>query len=275
MSGRRMVNQKDIDNFMQWVAQAPLSALLLDYDGTLAPFSVDRRQALPYEGVVTLLQEIIDTGHTRVVMITGRDAREIGPLLGLSSTLEVWGSHGLQRLRSDGTCEMPDVPPKVAQVLEEAAGWLEYQGLQSMAETKPGSIAVHWRGLSETERTELCGRIATGWFPIAARGSLKLLEFDGGVEMRMPDLDKGDAVRTVAEEVGPDVPIAYLGDDATDEQAFRALRDRGLTVLVRPKQRKSAAQVWLRPPEELREFLLRWREATRTAPLMQSATYCR
>ena len=168
---------------------------------------------------------------------------------------------------------MPDVPPRVAQTLEDAKRWLGYQGLQELAESKPGSIAVHWRALEEAEAAELRGRILVGWFPIALRESLKLLEFDGGVEMRMPDLDKGDAVRTVLGELGIGVPVAYLGDDVTDEHAFRAMGASGLTVLVRPKYRKTAARVWLRPPDELLEFLTQWLRATETTPLARRATH--
>src|SRR5262249_22176174 len=121
--------------------------------------------------------------------------------------------------------------------------------------------------------SKLRGRVLLGWFPIAERGCLRLLEFDGGVEMRMPDLDKGDAVRIILSEEDPGVPIAYLGDDATDEHAFRALGRNGVSVRVRTKQRRPAAQVWMKPPEELMEFLSRWIEATQTSQLSQSATY--
>jgi trehalose 6-phosphate phosphatase len=65
-------------------------------------------------------------------------------------------------------------------------------------------------------------------------------------------------VRTILSEVGPDVPVAYLGDDSTDEDAFRVLNDRGLTVLVRPTYRFTAAQMWLRPPDELIQFFTDW-----------------
>jgi len=265
--------EEKVEEFLSQVARAPLSALLLDYDGTLAPFSVDRQQAVPYAGLPALLQRIVDTARTRLVIVTGRDAREIGPLLDLQPSLEVWGSHGLQRLKPDGTCEMPQIPLRVAQTLEEARQWLTYQGLQDIAEFKPGSVAVHWRALEETAATLLRGRILLGWFPIAERGSLQLLEFDGGVEIRMADLDKGDAVRTVMEEVGDDIPVAYLGDDATDERAFRALGESGLTILVRPQQRRTSAQIWLKPPHELLDFLNRWWEAVKITPLARSATY--
>lgn len=268
-----MSPQENVDQFLKCVAKAPGSVLLLDYDGTLAPFTVNRQRALPYPGVVDLLQRIIDDGHTRIVIVTGRDAREIDPFLGLRPAPEVWGSHGLQRLRADGSCEMPEIPADVEEVLGYARRWLDYHGFGHLAERKPGSIAVHWRGLADSEAEELRGRILMGWFPIADRAALRLLEFDGGVEMRMADLDKGGAIRTVLKEVEPDVPAAYLGDDITDERAFRALGSRGLSILVRSKFRRTAAQAWLRPPEELLDFLSRWHRATETTQLARSATY--
>jgi trehalose 6-phosphate phosphatase len=268
-----MLHQQNIEEFLESVSRARHSVLLLDYDGTLAPFSVDRQRAVPYPAVRDLLQQIIDTGRTRLVIITGRDAHEIDPFLRLRPAPEIWGSHGLQRLLPDGTCDMPEIPPAVAEVLGDAQRWLEYQGLHHLAETKPGSIAVHWRALEQPAAEELRGRIIVGWFPIAERASLKLLEFDGGVEMRMPDLDKGDAVRTVLREIGPKVPAAYLGDDITDERAFRAIASRGLGILVRPTFRRTAAQAWLKAPEQLRDFLSRWLAATETTQLTRSATY--
>lgn len=265
--------QETVDGFLEAVGKASRSALLLDYDGTLAPFSVDRQGAFPYPGLTHLLQQIVDTGRTRLVIVTGRDAREIDPFLCLSPPPEVWGSHGLQRLLPNGSCEMPDIPVAVADVLGDARRWLDYQGLHHLAEVKPGSIAVHWRALEPADADELRGKILVGWFPIADRACLKLLEFDGGVEMRMPDLDKGDAVRTVLKETSPNAPIAYLGDDLTDERAFRALGSRGLGILVRTKPRRTAAQVWLKPPDELLDFLKRWLAATETTQLARSATY--
>ncbi len=262
---------EEVEHFLRGVAHARRSALLLDYDGTLAPFSVDRKQAVPYAGVTRFLQSILDAGRTRVVIVSGRDAREIGPLLGLEPSPEIWGAHGLQRLRPDGSCEMPKIPVAVSQALDDARRWLNYQGLEELAELKPGSIAVHWRSLSETAAAELRSRILLGWFRMAERNSLKLLEFDGGVELRMPDLDKGDAVRTILREVGPDVPVAYLGDDATDEHAFEALTGRGLTALVRPTRRRTSAQVWFKPPEDVLEFLSCWEVATAGSPKSQSA----
>ncbi len=261
MSGT--ANRIEVEQFMNAVAESQVSALLLDYDGTLAPFCLNRQQAVPYPGVTALLQEIIDDGRTRVVIITGRSAHEVIQLLAVHPSPEIWGCHGLERLRPDGTCETPRVEEPVVQALAEADRWLRDQGLHNRAEFKTGAVAIHWRGLDQATAAKIRGQVLLGWLPIAQSTPMELLEFDGGVEMRMPGRDKGDAVRTILDEMRPEVPVAYLGDDATDERAFLALETRGLSVLVRPEWRKTAAALWIKPPEGLREFLTRWLQACR------------
>lgn len=259
----RTVNPIEVEQFMESVAQSQVSALLLDYDGTLAPFCLNRRQALPYPGVTALLEEIIANGRTRVVIVTGRNAHEVIPLLAVHPCLEIWGCHGLERLRPDGNCETPRVEEPVLRAMADADRWLRHQGLHSRAEFKTGAVAIHWRGLDEAAAAETRRQVLLGWLPIAQSTPMQLLEFDGGIEMRMPGRDKGDAVRIILDEIGPEVPVAYLGDDITDERAFLALGNRGLTVLVRPEWRKTAAALWIRPPEGLRDFLTRWLQACR------------
>jgi trehalose-phosphatase len=87
---------------------------------------------------------------------------------------------------------------------------------------------------------------------------MQLLPFDGGLELRSSDRTKGTAVVQILSEEGDQVPVAYLGDDLTDEDAFAALGSRGYSVLVRTEVRESFARFWLRPPEELVEFLDIW-----------------
>ncbi len=253
-----------IPKFMGTLRESSFSALLLDYDGTLAPFSIDRESAVPYPGVRSVLQEISDTTRTRLVIITGRSATHVGPLLGLNPPPEVWGSHGLQRLRPNGDSHALRLDPDTESGLANAERWLAYQGLHHLAEPKPGGLAVHWRGLDEASAAALRGKIILGWSALARSHALTILEFDGGIELRVADGDKGSAVRTILREIAPDTPVAYLGDDLTDEPAFRALNDRGLTVLVRGQKRPTAAQVWLQPPGELIEFLAQWRDTCQT-----------
>ena len=259
----RTVNPVEVARFMNAVAQSPASALLLDYDGTLAPFCLNRQQALPYPGVTALLQEIIDNGRTRVVIVTGRNAHDVGPLLAVHPIPEIWGCHGWERLRPDGTCEEPHVEEHVRRALADADRWLRYLGLLSRAEFKTGAVAIHLRGLDEATAKEAGSQVLRGWRPIAQSAPMELVEFDGGLEMRTQGRDKGDAVRTILDEIGQGTPVAYLGDDATDERAFLALGTRGLSVLVRPEWRATTAALWIRPPGGLLEFLTRWLQACR------------
>lgn len=249
-----------IDAFMKQVRDTPRRLLLVDYDGTLAPFQERRDQAFPYPGVSPLLEEIASNCATRVVIVSGRDARESAQLLDFQPHLEVWGLHGMQRQSRDGTIESTPLDSATLDGLSDADRWLGYQHLRHHAEFKRGSIAVHWRGLGDQEAEDIRQAVMLGWAPIAENAGLALLDFDGGVEIRPAEPDKGDAVRTVLAEL-PDVPAAYLGDDMTDEPAFRAMKGKGLSILVRPESRPTAAQLWLTPPEEVLTFLSRWVEA--------------
>ncbi len=261
------LSKLDLQDFFRDVAQARQSALLLDYDGTLAPFRQNRHEALPYPGVTGLLNGILATGRTRLVLITGRCAQELIPLLDIFPHPEIWGTHGLERLHSDGSHEMQSMDSYTLDALAAADEWVNSLKLHHLAEHKPGSLAVHWRGLPEDETREVRGKILLGWLSIADRACLRLEHFDGGVEMRMADRNKGDAVRTILTEMDIDnAPVAYLGDDQSDEDAFRILQGRGLSVLVRPEWRETAANLWLRPPVQLLGFLRDWLAACRQMP---------
>src|ERR1700676_807996 len=250
-----------IESLLERVSRAPQSLLMLDYDGTLAPFRKNRDEAFPYPGFALLLQEIVCTGRTRVVVISGRDANELIPLLEIEPRPEVWGLHGLQRINPDGSVELSALDEPTIEALSAAEDWLLYQNLKHTAEFKTGSIAVHWRGLGECEAESLRGRVILGWKPIANHTHLHLMEIYGGIEIPPRDADKGDAVRTIISEMPPGTPAAYLGDDTTDEHAFEAMNGRGLSVLVRPRYRSSAAQVWLKPPFEVFDVLAQWLHA--------------
>jgi trehalose 6-phosphate phosphatase len=243
------------------VARAPRSLLMLDYDGTLAPFRNDPEQAFPYPGVSEVLQQIVRFSKTRVVIISGRDANDIIPLLGIEPAPEVWGLHGLQRLRPDGSAEPSPLDEATVEALAAADSWLLYQHLQHAAEYKTGSIAVQWRGLGECEAEAIRGRVLLGWVAIAKQTGLALLEFNGGVEIRAGKANKGAAVRTVMSEMNPDTPTAYLGDDTTGDLAFQAVNSRGLSVLVCSRPRTTSAQLQLRPPGEVIDFLTQWLKA--------------
>ncbi len=253
--------KREIETLFTAVARAPRALLMLDYDGTLAAFQNDRTQAFPYPGIAPVLQAIVRNGKTRVVIISGRDAEDILPLLDVEPQPEVWGLHGLQRLLPDGCSALLPLDKHTLDALAAAATALRIEHLEHTAEFKPGSIAVHWRGLSASDAESVRQRVLTSWAPVAKNTGLHLLEFDGGIEIRPSEVDKGDAVRILIDEMNPNTPVAYLGDDNTDEHAFEAMDGRGLSVLVRPQWRPTAAQFWLTPPHELLDFLNQWLKA--------------
>lgn len=256
-----------LDSFFRAFAGAAAPLLLLDYDGTLADFRVDRFQARPWSGVRTLLEQIQRQGRTRMAVVTGRPPEEIAPLLGLEPKLEVWGLHGAARLYPDGRNERESTSPLAAQILEDLRAQLTRDALGGLFEDKPNAAVMHWRGQSPGKAKRVEQRTRALFEPLAQMDGLSLLEFESGLELRA-GRDKGGAVREILSEVDRNAPATYLGDDITDEAAFSAINEAPgphLSVLVRRKQRETCADLWLQPPEELRMFLKGWLDAVDTA----------
>lgn len=254
------VHQDVCAAFLEKIRRASSRVLLLDYDGTLAPFTPDRDRAFPYREIPALVSEIMRC-RTRVVLISGRPATELVFLSGIHPHPEIWGSHGSERLWPDGAYEIESPPAEQRSALQIAERAFEANGLASRLETKGDAVAVHWRGLSGGEQSTIEAKVHSLAAPLIEQYGLQLLPFDGGLELRAPGKNKGDAVKAILAEAGTDTAAAYLGDDNTDENAFRAIKGRGLAVLVRPEPRPTLADVWLRPPEELHRFLRDWLQA--------------
>lgn len=244
--------------FLEQLAAAPERVLFLDYDGTLAPFTPARDQAYPYAQVPELIDCILSTCRTRVVLVSGRSAEQIPPLLGRVPQLEIWGAHGLERIHTDGQVDHFPIPDDAVSALAHAAARLDSEGLAEFCETKRGAIAVHWRGLAPVHVADISNAAYRALASVACHADLRLTEFDGGLELRVPAGNKEYAVRAVLSEVCDDAAVAYLGDDNADEDAFAQVNTRGLTVLVRPAYRRTNAQAWIKPPEQLLQFFLDW-----------------
>ena len=258
---KAVAESKDLREFLQKLSGTADRVLILDYDGTVAPFATDRDRAYPYPEVRKLLNEITSHCRTRLIMISERSAHEVSPLLGLEAIPEVWGTHGAERLLPDGRYEGAEVSDEALQVFSEAETRLLDENLGHLLDVRPAAVSVHWRGLKASEILTVRKKAYSILEPFVFTPGLLLAEFDGGIEIRLRSASKGDAVRTIIAEISDDVPVAYLGDDAADEDAFRALNGRGLTVLVRRKLHFTAAQIWLRPPDEVVRFLIDWIKA--------------
>jgi trehalose-phosphatase len=237
---------------------AARSVLMLDYDGTLAPFHVNRFAATPYPGVEERLVNLSTNPRVRLVLISGRFARELRDLLHPGIRAEIWGSHGRERLGSDGTYKLFALNPMQQAALEQVGSKISALGLAETLEVKPTSMAVHWRGLEPAIQERIRSLVQSIFVRIDLPTGLQLLPFDGGVELRSTDRTKGTAVAEILSQERDDTPVAYLGDDLTDEDAFVALGNHGYSILVRSEVRASCARFWMRPPEELLGFLDAW-----------------
>jgi trehalose-phosphatase len=258
----RCFHEEMLSRFFERLQNASHRALLCDYDGTLAPFTVKRDEARPYRGIPEVLTAILDRGHTRLVLISGRALKDLIPLLGMERLPEIWGSHGGERLRPDGKSDAPTISGELARELKRVAQWIASRGWEPALEKKPMGLALHWRGLPDSRIRQMQTAIAHYGKERLNQKLLALHAFDGGMEFRPCGISKADAVRTLLQEMPPGTVTAYLGDDRTDEDAFRALKEKGLGILVRPEMRPTRADVWLRPPDELLGFLWRWHELT-------------
>jgi trehalose 6-phosphate phosphatase len=247
----------DLDAFVESIGRAPSRVLMLDYDGTLAPFHVRPELALPYPEVAAVLAAIVNAGGTRVVIVSGRPADELPPLLRLATRPEIWGSHGWERLLPDGRRVLEEPGREARQALQDAAVATEaMMPAAARLERKLASIALHWRGLPQEVSSALAKEARALWEQRA--GDLEILQFDGGLELRARGCNKQFAVKAVLSETAQGAAAAYLGDDITDEDAFRAVKSRGLGVLVRAEFRQTQADVWLTPPQELVMFMKHW-----------------
>ncbi len=258
-----------LTDFFDRLPHARRRVLMIDYDGTLAPVSTDRFLAQPYAGASELLMRIHTQPATRLVIVSGRPAREAADLLGLAPRPETWGVHGWERLTPAGQLVRAILPAQAKLALHRLLALrpqLEEAG--ALIEEKYASIAVHTRALAD-ESVKRVRHVLAEFEPRAdgqpRLDAVYLQAFDGGYELRALGPNKGTVVRGVLREETRDTLIAYLGDDVTDEDAFHALGGRGLAVRVLPPGttdltalRPSAAQVALRAPDELLGFLARW-----------------
>ena len=254
----------DLEGYFAQLGAARERVLLLDYDGTIAPFHANPGKALPYAEVCTALERVVAQPNARVVIVSGRRLEDLREPLAMVPHTEAWASHGWEWITASGETGRHTPAPEARAALERArilADPLLAYGARM--EIKVASVAMHWRGLTQEDATRVRIAATEAWEPLADHG-LTLLPFDHGLEILVHENDKGDAVRSVLSACCDGAVCAYLGDDITDEAAFQAIRPYGLGVIVGEKPRATHARVRLRPPEEVAAFVERWANASRT-----------
>jgi len=240
-------------------ARRPAAArtLVLDLDGTLAPIAPTPEQARVGARTRGALRALDGAGW-RLVVASGRPARQARRMLGLRSC-RVFGGHGLEELRPDGRYVLRLSRSAAARLgaLRLAARELVRGSPGVRLEVKPTGLALHDRALRGRRLTAWRERLAA-WLDEITLGPFEALAGKRVVELRPRTADKGAVVLRLARERGisrRDASFVALGDDATDEQMFAAIRGRGLGVRVGPPAARTQASRRLRSPAAVTTFL--------------------
>lgn len=240
------------------VRAAPHRLLMLDYDGTLAPFRVVRSEAEPPPGTLRMLHRLARSAGTTVAIVSGRPAREVEDLIG-PLDVTIVGEHGWER-RDPGGARSEDQPPEpVVQALARAARAAKARGWGGRLERKRASMVLHTRGLPEDAARRTVGEGEAMWADAARVPGLRLTPIHAGLELRASGRDKGTAARELIRRSPPGTLAIYVGDDATDEDAFAVVREAGLGIRIGADDRPSLAGARL-AAEDVPAFLARWLE---------------
>ena len=210
-------------------------ALFLDFDGTLVELAEtpDSIRVAPH--LSPLLQRLQRRLDGRLAIISGRAIGDLERHLDCAG-LAVSGSHGLELRLRDGSHVPLSVPLGLDHARERVTAFAAaVPGL--LAEAKPFSVALHYRKVPERE-AEVHGFMAQ----LAADSGLTLQRGKMVAELRPAGADKGDAVRALmAEPEFAGARPVFVGDDLTDEDAFRAAAALGGGgVLVGPARPTAA-----------------------------------
>src|SRR5690606_31191938 len=233
-------------------------ALFLDYDGTLTPIVERPDLATLGDDRRDTLRRVAAAWPTTI--ISGRDREDVARRVGLDG-IHYAGSHGFDIAGPEEDGVRLEVARDVAPAIAAAADELRRrtEGIPGViVEHKKYAASVHYRMVDEARVPEV-ERIVDD--VLADRPELRKGAGKKVFELRPAmEWDKGRAVLWLLEALGldkPDVVPLYIGDDVTDEDAFRALADRGIGIRVAVIPRPTAARYGLQDVHEVRALLER------------------
>jgi len=231
-------------------------AVFVDYDGTLTPIVDDPTKANLDEAMRATVSEL--ARKVTVAIVSGRDLKDLRKRVGLDFVFMA-GSHGFEVSGPEGWRETLEKGTEYLPDLSDAEGALKerLKVIEGAAvERKRFSIAVHYRRV----RDEDVGRVKDSVDQVLAQQPC-LHKGEGKRVFRLQpriDWDKGKALGWILDQLdlnhGDVVPM-YIGDDVTDEDAFRALSGRGIAIVVRDGDRRTAADYALESPADVCRFL--------------------
>lgn len=236
--------------------------LFLDYDGTLTPIVGNPDKAIITPKIKELLKRLSKSRRCVPAIITGRSLKDIRKKIGLKNIIYA-GNHGLQidgpkikfraSIGPDYKTILQTIKRKMNKKLSEIKGVLP--------EDKGLSLSLHYRLVSRKQIPFVKTSFYEAAAPYCKSGKIKTKTGKKVLEIRPAvKWDKGKAVMWLLKSLSATsdssfVPI-YIGDDSTDEDAFKALKNKGLTVIV-GRNTKSYAQYYIRSTRETLDFI-RW-----------------
>lgn len=232
------------DAFTAWdEIAAELSAynrllVLLDYDGTVTPIARRPEDAVLADDVRQLLEKLAGKPTITVGIVSGRSLDVIRGLVGLKDIYYA-GNHGLEAVGPDfsyvnskaASCR--DEVPAIREALEKALSGIE--GV--VVEDKGLGVVVHYRMVERSDVGRVRDAFLASIEPFIEGSPFSIAENKKTLEC-VPDVDadKGSVVQAiaadVAERAGEPPGLVYVGDDVTDEDAFKAIGDGGVTIAV-------------------------------------------
>jgi trehalose 6-phosphate synthase/phosphatase len=243
-----------------WLAQRPAVALFLDYDGTLTPLTAQPADARLSDLARQTLEQAARTPHIDTVIVSGRTLDDIKQLVGVPGLTYV-GNHGFE-MEGPGITFRHERTDRCLAIMDQAATALEALAIGgARVERKGITLSYHLREVPVGER-EAAERQAEA---VLHRRHLRVTLGHGVLEAR-PALDwhKGRAVlHVLVHRHGADWPsrirALYIGDDVTDEDAFRSLRGIGRSICVTSSHvpTATASDLDLPDPDAVLQ-LLRW-----------------
>jgi trehalose-phosphatase len=235
--------------------------LFLDYDGTLAPIVKNPDKALIYELTRNLLKKLSACPACKLAIVTGRSAKDIKVKIGIRNIIYA-SNHGLQ-IKGPGINFIAPLPADFRKLLWKIKKDLE-KTLHSVKgiflEDKGASFSVHYRRVRTGRIAFVTWAVLKIALPSVRKKKMVIALGKKVLEIRPPvEWNKGSVVLWLLNKYKSTlcdksiIPI-YIGDDTTDEDAFKALMNEGLTIFVgRPK--KSHAKYYLKNTREVSKFL--------------------
>jgi alpha,alpha-trehalase len=231
-------------------------AIFLDYDGTLTPIVGEPEDATLPDETRDVIRRLAE--HYSVAVISGRDLDDVRKMVGIDN-IAYAGSHGFDiagpggryRNQEKGKPFLPALKRAEKEMSEAVRGIVG-----AKLERKRFTVTVHYRQVKTADISTVKERFhstASHYPELRTSAGKKVMELRPNI-----DWDKGKALLYLLEALYTDservVPL-YIGDDTTDEDAFRAIAERGVTIVVGGGRRQTAAHYALRDTKEVARFL--------------------